>query len=217
MQDTLYVAEGVDAHGETTRAIEISLLGVTPGEPSTFLPEKKADLASAWQKWIDQWFVPVLAPAFVEIHQFAGKFHLEEAAAANFDLDQKLPDLLRARSLKAGALFLEGKTEMKHHPEWLRFSQKIEQGETPGHALTLAALQTVLYHLGLIPALTSFAWFEFHSGLTRSDSGTDILCLVRVSFWSYGYRNRGCGGGNGNFHENCPSPSTCRSHENRRG
>jgi len=166
MQDTLYVAEGVDAHGETTRAIEISLLGVTPGEPSTFLPEKKADLASAWQKWIDQWFVPVLAPAFVEIHQFAGKFHLEEAAAANFDLDQKLPDLLRARSLKAGALFLEGKTEMKHHPEWLRFSQKIEQGETPGHALTLAALQTVLYHLGLIPALTSFAWFEFHSGLT---------------------------------------------------
>ena len=165
MQDTIYLAEGIDAHGETTRAIEISLLGVTPGEASTFLPDKECDLAAAWQEWIEQWFVPVLAPAFVAVHQFAEKFHLQETAAVDFDLDQKLPDFLRTRSLKAGALFLDGKSEMKHHPELLRFSQKIEKGETPGHALTLAALQTVLFHLGLIPALTSYAWFEFHSGL----------------------------------------------------
>ena len=168
MQDSLYVAEGLNAHGETTRAVEISLLGVTPREPATFLPDKRGDLAAAWQIWIDEWFVPVLAPKFIEVHQFAGKFHLKEAAAVDLALDAKLTDTLRERSLKAGALFLEGKSSMKHHPEWSRFAAKVESGNTPGHALTLAALQSVLYHLALIPALTSYAWFEFHSGLIGS-------------------------------------------------
>ncbi len=183
MQDTLYVAEGINAHGETTRAIEISLLGVTPGEPATFLPDKQSNLGGAWQNWIDDWFVPVLAPKFVEIHQFAGKFQLKEAAAVDLALDRELPDSLRIRSLKTAALFLEGKSKMKHHPEWRRFSQKIEKGETPGHALTLAALQTVLYHLGLLPALTSYAWFEFHSGLSgagikNAEEKTDIFMSI---------------------------------------
>lgn len=183
MQNSIYVAEGVNARGETTRAIEIFLLGITASEPATFLPDKRGDLAAAWQIWIDEWFVPVLAPRFVEIHQFASNFQINEAADVDRDLDKKLSDSLRARSLKAAALFLEGKSDMKHHREWSRFSTKIENNQTPGHVLTLAALQTVLYHLGLIPALTAYAWFEFHSGLAGAgikiaEDQTDIFMQI---------------------------------------
>ncbi len=165
MQDSLYLAKGGNAHGEANRAIEISLLGVSPTIPATFIPDDRSDLGTAWQVWIDEWFVPVLAPRFAEVHQFASDFQLNEAAAVDLELDQSLPDQLRLQSIKAGALFLEGKSSMKHHPEWSRFASKIESGASPGHAVTLAALQTVLYHLALSPALTAYAWFEFHSGL----------------------------------------------------
>ena len=183
MQDSIYVAEGVNAHGETTRAIEISLLGIDPREPSTFLPDKGSDFALSWKKWIDKWFVPILAPRFVEIYEFASNYKINEAALVNQDLDEKLTDPLRTRSLKATTCFLEGKSDMKHHREWSRFSSKIEENQTPGHVLSLVALQTVLYHLGAIPALTAYAWFEFQSGLTgagieNAKENTDVFMEI---------------------------------------
>ncbi len=183
MQDSLYLAEGENTHSEAARAIEISLLGVSPTCPSTFLPGKQDDLAMTWQTWIDEWFVPVLAPRFAEVHQFAADFHLEEAAAVDLALDRDLPDPLRSQSIKAGVVFLEGKSKMKHHPEWGRFASRIESGVTPGHALILAALQTVLYHLALIPALTAYTWFEFHAGLvgagiTNAEDSRDVFLKI---------------------------------------
>ena len=183
MKDSLYVVEPTGDHSEAARAIRISLLGVTRGKPATFLPDKSPDIAGQWKEWIDEWFLPVLAPKFLEVHQLASQFHIEEVAGVDLDLDRVLPNQLRSRSMQSASRLMEGNAEMKHHPEWARFVSRVERGELPGHALTLLALRSVLYHLALVPALTSYAWFEFHSGLSgcgiqHPDDKTELFLKI---------------------------------------
>jgi DNA gyrase/topoisomerase IV subunit A len=47
----------------------------------------------------------------------------------------------------------------------IRVSGKIAAGDSPGHLVTVFALQTALYHLPLASALAAYAWFELESGL----------------------------------------------------
>ncbi len=146
----------------------ISRLGVDFDAPATFLWDERGDLAAAWQIWLGTWFGPVFAPAFAEIHRLAGEMRPDEIAARDRVLDRFLTEPLRHRSRAAGRAFLGGKSEMRAKGAWSRFAGVVGAGESPGHAVTLFALQTALYHLPLAPALAAYAWFELESGLPRN-------------------------------------------------
>lgn len=167
MQDTSYIAE--DSEGdEVVRAFEIALLGVTPRGLSVFQPDPDKDLSAEWDLWLNKWFAPTIAPAFVKIYSLAERFRIREVKEADHELDTALSENLKSGSLGAAESFLEGKSRMRHHPEWNRFVNWIGEGKTPGHVLTLAALQAVLFHLPLAPALLAYARFEFQSGVRKS-------------------------------------------------
>lgn len=161
----------------------VSRLGVDCNAPVTFVSDGRGDPASAWEIWLKTWFAPVLAPAFVVIHRLAGEFRPEEIAARDLELDRALGNSQRTRSLAGAAGFLDGKSEMRAHREWSRFAERVADGRTPGHALTLFALQASLFHLPLAPALGAYAWFELESGLPRNGfrdragTGTEALAL----------------------------------------
>ncbi len=162
----------------------VSRLGIEVRSPGTFVWDSRGDLAAAWRLWLETWFAPVLAPAFVEIHRLAGEMRPDEIAGQDRVLDRALSETLRTRSLAAGLAFLEGKSEMRANRKWTRFSELVAAGGTPGHATTLFALQSALYHLPLAPALSAYAWFELESGLlphtgyrNHSGTGNDALAL----------------------------------------
>ena len=85
MPDTIYLADPDDA-GEFGLARLISRLGVSPSAPATFFWDGTNDLASAWNAWIKSWFVPVLAPAFVEIYRHASVLQPDEITAVDLRL-----------------------------------------------------------------------------------------------------------------------------------
>ncbi len=160
----------------------VSRLGIEVRSPGTFVWDSRGDLAAAWRLWLETWFAPVLAPAFVKIHRLAEEMRPDEIAAQDRALDHALSETLRARSLASGRAFLEGKSEMRANREWTRFAELVAAGGTPGHATTLFALQSALYHLPLAPALSAYAWFELESGLLphtgyrdRNGSANEVL------------------------------------------
>ncbi|MBU6180597.1 MAG: hypothetical protein KGR69_13100 [Verrucomicrobia bacterium] len=143
----------------------ISRLGVVSGRPGTFLCGASPSLPATWEEWLGTWFSPVLAPAFVSAHRLAGEMRPDEIVTVDLALDRALSEPLRLRSLSAAAPFLEGKDDMRAHRVWSRVSGTIAAGGSPGHLVTLFALQTALYHLPLASALAAYAWFELESGL----------------------------------------------------
>jgi urease accessory protein UreF len=172
--------------GGISLARTISRLGVVSGAPGTFLWDESTGLSEAWNAWLDAWFTPVLAPALVSVHHFASEMRPDEIVATDLAVDRALPEPLRRRSLSAAKPFLTGKDEMRAHRAWSRVSARVAAGESPGHLVTLFALQTALYHLPLAPALGAYAWFELESGLPpahrdRPGTASEALALFAAA------------------------------------
>lgn len=162
MADTFYFASETDAD-ELDFASFVVLLGIVADSSATFAPSPAGRLGPAWTLWQENWFSPVLAPAFVEVFHAASQHRINEIQSIDLSLDSRLSPSIARKSTHAAKAFLDGKSEMKGHREWIRFAEKVERGESPGHLCVLFALQSVLFHLPLAPALTSYAWFEFQS------------------------------------------------------
>lgn len=186
MPDTLHLADSDDSGGFALARL-ISRLGVQPHTPATFLWNDRGDLSKAWSLWLENWFVPHLAGTFVKVYSAAAQFRPENVQAADKHLDTVLTAALRKRSLLVAKAFLEGKSEMRANREWTRFVERIERGDSPGHATTLFALQCALYHLPLAPALSAYAWFELESGLPqtgyrdRDGSAGEVLAVFQTA------------------------------------
>lgn len=162
MSDSIYLAEPGDEE-EVSLSRFISLLGVTPGAAATFAPAEGIPLSRAWDNWRENWFRPHLAPAFVESYLCGIASRIDEVQSIDSLLDPAMPDEMAERSRAAAKAFLEGKTEMRGNREWLRYAERIETGETPGHVAIVFALQSALFHLPLPSALSAYSWFEFRS------------------------------------------------------
>ncbi len=160
----------------------ISRLGVVSSRPATFLWDSASGLDASWQLWLETCFTPVLAPAFVAVHRLAGVMQPDEIIAIDRGVDPLLSEPLRLRSLSAALPFLSGKEEMRAHRAWIRVVDRITRGDSPGHLVTLFALQAALYALPLASALVAYVWFELESGLpaayrSRSGSAAEVLAM----------------------------------------
>lgn len=179
------VAGPLDLEG-ISLARTISRLGVISGSPATFFWDESFSLSDSWSLWLGTRFAPVLAPAFVATHRLAGEMRPDEIVTGDLAVDRALPEPLRLRSLSAAKPFLTGKDEMRAHRAWSRVSARIASGESPGHLVTVFALQTALYHLPLASALAAYAWFELESGLPpahrdRPGSAAEALALFAAA------------------------------------
>lgn len=164
MSDTFHAAAPDELDGLALARL-VSRLGVEAVTPATFLWDGQGSIPQAFDQWLAGSFGPVLAPALIEVHRLATAYRLDEIAAIDRRIDTSLDAAAKTRSLAAAKAFLEGKDEMKANREWTRFANLVVRGTTPGHTVTLFALQTALYHLPLVPALAAYAWFELESGL----------------------------------------------------
>lgn len=179
-----HLAEGGELDG-LALSRWISRLGVDPSGPATFAHGGETGLLPVWQRWLRDLFSPWLAPTVVAVHRASRAGRWAELVGADQALDRHLPREVRERSVAAGRAFLKGKSEMKANREWVRLAQKIEAGETSGHAATLLATQGALYHLPLASTLAAYVWFELESGLPgsgyRDRSGTSAEALEAFS------------------------------------
>jgi hypothetical protein len=148
---------------ETGRAIGISLLGVDPAGPAIFVVEGDDFLAS-WNRWLSDTFERRLGEPFIEIFSAAGTMRNRRIAVMDREIDDRLTEVERRRSLAAATPFLEGTTQIRRLPQWTKFLEKIRNGDTPGHVISLFALRSAVFHLPLLPALVSYLYFEWKSG-----------------------------------------------------
>jgi hypothetical protein len=162
MSDTPHLAEPGDEEGFALSRF-ISVLGIEPVHPGTFFPGKDAILAQAWESWTESTFLPIIAPAFIEVLQHGLASRIEEICGNDNELSRNLTDEMAVRSQKSAKTFLEGKSEMKGNREWVRYAGAVQSGATPGNLPVVFALQSALFHLPLASALSAYAWFEFQS------------------------------------------------------
>lgn len=169
----IYVADPAVSVCESGRAIGIALLGIESAGPATFLAPaaEGASLKKAWDGWLADPFEACLGEIFLRIHGAAGRMHIDTAIDLDRRIGSFLPPAAAARSRSAARPFLEGRFQARHQPQWLKFARAVDSGEAPGHVTSLFALQASLYHLPLLPALVSYAYFEWKSGLETLPEG----------------------------------------------
>lgn len=179
--DTL---SSVDPDDEGSFEHFVSLLGIEPRVAGTFRCIREASLAGAWQKWRETWFRPHLGPAFAAAFDCGIRSRTREIQAIDRDLDSILSPSLRERSREAALPFFTGKSEMQGNREWLQYRKLVEEGASPGHLPIAFALQSALYHLALLPALSSYAWFEFRSregkGIPPAASESELVIFASI-------------------------------------
>jgi len=158
----------------------VSLLGIEPRLSGTFSAGPKTSLQEAWDAWRQSLFLPLLAPSFLQAYDCGIRARTQELQEIDQNLDEKLPSSIRKRSVKAAAPFFEGKSQMQGNREWLKYQERVENGDTPGHLAIAFALQSALYHVALIPALSSYAWFEFRSREGKGISAAPTEEEVRI-------------------------------------
>ena len=152
-----------DEAEEFARSVRLSLIGVTPRGAATFRPAADS-ISLDWDTWSSTTFSQYIGPLFCEAYQLGLRFQLREIAR----LDAELPGMLCPEicgDLVAGAVpFVEGKDEMRCHPEWKKYQKLIKTGRAPGHLPIVFALHSVLYHLPQSCALAAYAWYEWVRG-----------------------------------------------------
>lgn len=166
-QSPIYLARFNDTR-EASRAIGISLLGIDPSGPATFLADNGTDLSSCWKNWLADAFENRLGVPFTGIYMATGEMRNRRIAELDREIDSRLSPEERTRSLAAAAPFLEGTSEIRRLPQWTKFLEKVESGVTPGHVTSLFALRSAVFHLPLLPALISYLYFEWNSGAGRA-------------------------------------------------
>lgn len=176
----IYAVNRPDEGGgrEQHRANAISRIGATDATaPGTFFPPEldgSLDFRASFSEWLETVFVPGLGPAFVTIHLAAARMETERILAADREIDQFLSATARRRNIAAAESFLEGRTEIRSQPQWVKFRKAIDTGDTPGHLTSLFSLQAALFHLPLLPALTAFVHLEGVNGLAAMAGGERI-------------------------------------------
>lgn len=141
----------------------VSGLGIEARSPGTFSFRPGGDLGEAWRLWQEHSFLPILLPAYLDAHDCGIRNRTRELHEVDRALDGRLPAPARDRSVAAARPFFSGKSEMRGNREWRRFAEGVEDGASPGHLTVVHAIQSALYHVALVPALESYAWFEFRS------------------------------------------------------
>ncbi len=157
---------------ETWRAADIALLGFRPSTAVLFLPAE-LPWRRCWSHWTCTQFDQLIAPHLVESHLLAADGVLELA-----DRDRALCDALsteqRRLSLRAGRQLLERYQGARHLRPLQKLARLVESGETPGHAASVLALQSL--HFNVSPAATLLAyllleWTATHHALRMTVPG----------------------------------------------
>lgn len=176
----LYLAEQGDA-GELLRAVDMSVIGAAGAGVATFLPRPlltcgaeddgeveqiavAAAIADAWQWWRRERLEAGLGHAFCRVHEAAGQMRVGEILRADAAIDELLDSDEVRRSRRAAVAFLEGREQVRHMPQLARLSEAVDRAEATGHVTTLFAMQAGLFHVPRLPALVSYAYFEWLGG-----------------------------------------------------
>lgn len=171
--DPIYLVDGEEVFGEVERAIGISVMGVGGAGGGIFSltfekvegSDRLVEFKKQWLKWLRNTFRDQLSEVFVKVYLASTEMRMGRIAELDKKLGQRLSVEESERSREAGVLFLEGKSEMQRAPQWQKYARCVEQGECPGHVVTVFALQASLYHLPLLSALTSYVYFEWRAGV----------------------------------------------------
>lgn len=163
------MVDGEGGLGEMERVIAISVMGVKAKGGSIFSPNLKkglspeglAEFRESWIEWLRQSFQQHLGKTFVEVYMASTEMRIRRITNLDRNLDQSLSAEASNRSQRAGSWFLEGKSEMQRAPQWKKYADCVCRGECPGHVITVFALQSALYHLPLLSALTAYVYFEW--------------------------------------------------------
>lgn len=166
----IYAADAADGR-EQLRADAIARLGATDArEPGTFLPPVSGAPATlAWRRWLAEPFEAWLGMAFIDIYRATGRMALDRVLELDREIDVRLEVAARERSRQAALPWLEGRTEVRRQPQWVKYLRAQETGATPGHLPTIFALQAALFHLPLLPTLTAYVIFEGMNGRAAVD------------------------------------------------
>lgn len=160
---------------EQQRADSIARLGATDAlDPGTFFPPErqgKLDFGAAWNDWLEVEFENWLGERFIAIHLAAAHMQSDRIAEIDREIDTRLPEAARKRGRKAARPYLEGRSEVRRQPQWVKFLRAHETGEIPGQLTSIFALQSALFHLPLLPALTAYVTLEGANGFAAMAGG----------------------------------------------
>ena len=154
----------------------------------TFLPPTLAldpdVLRGAWEAWVARCFAPLIAPALVEMANFASREQVRDLRVADRALADRLDPATQAR-LGAAGRNLMADLNGARAARWLeRFQTWAATGETPGLFTTVFAARAALFHLPLRPMLTGYARMEWCAAVGSGKTApTDAVDALPVGLW----------------------------------
>ncbi len=159
VRSDIYLA-GLSDDSEISRGIQIALLGLRIEElqAATFSGPATED---GWAAWIRDVLKPVILPGFIAIYQATASTHHAEIAELDKALTEELPPDMAEKSIAASTPFRDSKNEVRHMAQWVRFEEKLQRGESPGHLATLFAIQSALFNIPVFTAVISYACAEW--------------------------------------------------------
>jgi hypothetical protein len=158
----------VAGDSEFARVLRICDPGCALSGPLTFAPaprQNRRTWLSAWQRWRQTIFEPVLAPALAAAAGHAQLEHAREMLALDEALSARLELEVSARSAAAGRRLLQHLCKARG-ARWLgKFADWTARENAAAHFAIIYAGQSAFFHLPLRLLLPTYAYWEWSAAM----------------------------------------------------
>jgi len=165
MADALYPSPEDEPGREQSFARLLTIIGTSDSCAGTFLPSKGGASGLAWDRWLELWFRPLLAPAILRAYRHGLRGEVLELSELDREVDAALSPPLAKRSIAAAAPFFLGKSGIRACRAWSRYHEMVERAESPGHLALVFAFHAALFRVPLVQTLMSYGQLEFEKGV----------------------------------------------------
>ncbi|CAN5816905.1 hypothetical protein BH11VER1_BH11VER1_33160 [soil metagenome] len=142
------------------QSIRVRCLGMAFHSEAT----ERSALIEDWMKFIEQSWLPILAPALLQGWQEAVKGDQAALLRLNVALSQQLSDDARTRSLEAGAILMKQTSGARYQGVLGRFRQIHLEEAAEVHAVMVWSCIAVLFQLPLPDVLNEYLREEWLAG-----------------------------------------------------
>lgn len=138
-----------------------------------------------WENWVQQVWVSILGPAFLQALELARNGRIRELAALDWELSEKLPSTLAEGSFHAGRRVLAVSRTLRGEKGIEKFFPLIEAGKAAGHLVSVHALRTAAFHVSDPVAAGAYAYQEAVGGLFPAHPalvGECVEAAMKINF-----------------------------------
>ncbi len=143
-------------------------------------PETKTALVTDWKEFVNNRFMPLIAPVLVKTFRALAAKNMDEVRAQEGLLESKLKKAEADRSRQAGTILLARTRGARHQGVLGLYRESVKKGESAGHVAIAWPAVAHLFQLSIATMLAEYLRLEWETAAREMDNASAPTGMVSI-------------------------------------